>query len=145
MRGAPGDKFELQTYGTFQIEGVPFEIQDPQEGRVANMIALQSANGRGPATLPSSTNLACSGNVSSIHLLGAAGSFGPPNTDLFQIEEVDTAMRCPFWNDLVIQQSFAIFREADIRNLAFPIGCLNRADGRQITRIPDSQFAFDIA
>jgi uncharacterized protein len=81
MRGAPGDKFELKQYGTLEFEGVPFEIQDPQEGRVANMIALQSANGRGPATLPSSTSLACSGSVSSIHLLGAVASFGPPNSN----------------------------------------------------------------
>ncbi len=42
FRGAPGDKFEFSTYGTLTIEGVPFEIQDPQEGRVANIIALQS-------------------------------------------------------------------------------------------------------
>ncbi len=81
FRGAPGDKFELKSYGTLEIEGVPFEIQDPQEGRIANMIALQGAGGRGPTSLPSSASLACSGNVSAIHLLGAVAAFGPPNAN----------------------------------------------------------------
>ena len=125
MRGAPGDKFEFPTYGTFQIEGVPFEIQDPQEGRVANMIALQSANGRGPAALPSSTSLACSGNVSSIHLLGAAGTFGPPNTNAAP----SVIVRCNYEDgtkedhELVIGKHLATYRE--------------KSD------VPESKFAFD--
>ncbi len=81
FRGGPGDKFEFAKYGTVEIEGVPFEIQDPQEGRVANIIALQGTGGRGPATFPSTTSLACSGNVSAIHLLAAVSAFGPPNAN----------------------------------------------------------------
>jgi putative heme-binding domain-containing protein len=79
FRGGPGDKFELKNYGTIEIDGVPLEIQDPQEGRVANIIALQSNRGRGPATLPSSATVSCSGSVKSIHLLSALATFGPPN------------------------------------------------------------------
>ncbi len=37
FRGGPGDKFEFAKYGTVEIEGVPFEIQDPLEGRVLRM------------------------------------------------------------------------------------------------------------
>ncbi len=81
FRGGQGDKFEMKSYGTTEIEGVPFEFQDPQEGRVANIIALQSAGGRNPATLPASASLACSGKVSAIHLLGAVAAFGPPNSN----------------------------------------------------------------
>ncbi len=78
FRGAPGDKLEFKTYGTVQVEGIPFELQDPQEGRTANIIALQTARGRAPATLPASSTLACSGNVSAIHLLAAMQTFGGP-------------------------------------------------------------------
>lgn len=69
FRGGQGDKFELKSYGTHEIEGIPFGIEDPQAGRVANVIALQSAGGRSPAVFPSSVTLLCSGKVSSLHLL----------------------------------------------------------------------------
>ena len=126
MRGAPSDKFELKNYGTFEIEGVPFEIQDPQEGRVANMIALQGSGGRAPATLPSSTSLACSGNVSSIHLLGAVVSFGPPNTNA----AASVIVRCKFEDgskedhELVNGKQLATYRE--------------KVD------VPESKFAMDV-
>lgn len=92
FRGGQGDKFEMKSYGTVEIEGVPFEFQDPQEGRVVNIIALQSQGGRNPSTLPASTNLACSGNVSAIHLLGAVASFGPPNSN----PRPTVVVRCKF-------------------------------------------------
>ncbi len=131
IRGAQGDKFELKTYGTLEIEGVPFEIQDPQEGRVANIIALQSANGRAPATLPSSTSLACSGNVSSIHLLGAVASFGPPSTNA----AASVIVRCNFEDgskedhELVNGKHLATYRErVDVPESKFAID----ANGKQI-------------
>lgn len=131
IRGAPGDKFELKNYGTLEIEGVPFEIQDSQEGRVANMIALQSANGRGPATLPSSTSLACSGGISSIHLLGAVATFGPPNTN----GAASVIVRCNFEDgskedhELVNGKHLATYRErVDVPESKFALD----ANGKQI-------------
>jgi uncharacterized protein len=133
FRGAPGDKFELQNYGTLEIEGVPFEIQDPQEGRIANMIALQgpSRGPGGPATLPSSTSLPCSGNVSSIHLLGAVAAFGPPNTN----GSASLIVRCNFEDgtkedhQLVNGKHLATYREkVDVPESKFAID----ANGKQI-------------
>jgi uncharacterized protein len=82
FRGNPGDKFVLKSYGKLEVEGIPFELQDPQNGRVANIIALQGQRGRMPRTLPESASLLCSGKVSAIHILGgvAAGGF-PMNRD----------------------------------------------------------------
>lgn len=132
MRGGPGDKFEFKKYGTIEIEGVPFEIPDPQEGRIANMIALQSANGRAPATLPSSTSLACSGNVSTIHLLGAVANFGPPNSNNSSSSVI---VRCIFEDgsqedhELVNGKHLATYREkVDVPESKFAID----ADGKQI-------------
>ncbi len=131
MRGAPGDKFELKSYGTLEIEGVPFEIQDPQEGRVANMIALQGAGGRGPAMLPSSASLSCTGNVSAIHLLGAVAAFGPPNTNA----AASVIVRCHFEDgskedhELVNGKHLATYRErVDVPESKFAID----AGGKQI-------------
>ena len=78
FQGRPGDKFELKSYGNVEIEGVPFELQDPQDGRAANIIGLQSARGRTPATLPISISVPCSGNVAMVHLLGGVATAGYP-------------------------------------------------------------------
>ncbi|MDX1929726.1 MAG: c-type cytochrome [Pirellulaceae bacterium] len=135
FRGAAGDKFEFAKYGTFEVEGVPFEIQDPQEGRVANIIALQGTGGRGPGrgpvTLPSTTSLACSGDVSSIHLLAAVAAFGPPNTNGI----ASLIVRCHFEDgtkedhELVNGKQLATYREkVDVPESKFAID----ANGKQI-------------
>ena len=134
FRGGQGDKFELKSYGTFEIEGIPFEIQDPQEGRVANMIALQSAGGRGrgpAAVLPSSATLSCSGSVSTVHLLAALATFGPPNTN----PSASVIVRCHFEDEttedheLVNGKHLATYREkVDVPESKFAID----ANGKQI-------------
>ncbi|EMB17805.1 PVC-type heme-binding CxxCH protein [Rhodopirellula europaea] len=70
FRGRPGDKFELDSYGRVEVEGIPFELIDPQGDRIANIIGLQQASPRRPSTLPESVSIDCSGNVEAIHLLG---------------------------------------------------------------------------
>lgn len=70
FRGRPGDKFELDSYGRVEIEGVPFELIDPQGDRIANIIGLQRRSSRRPSTLPESVSVDCSGNIRAIHLLG---------------------------------------------------------------------------
>ncbi len=131
FRGAPGDKFEFAKYGTFEIERVPFELQDPQEGRVANIIALQGTGGRGPATLPSTASLACSGNVSSIHLLAAVAAFGPPNAN----PAPSLIVRCHFEDgskedhELVNGKQLATYREkVDVPDSKFAMD----ANGKQV-------------
>ena len=131
FRGAPGDKFEFKNYGTLEIEGVPFEIQDPQEGLIANIIALQGTGGRGPATLPSSTSVACSGNVSAIHLLGAVAAMGPPNTN----GSASVIVRCNFEDgakedhELVNGKHLATYREkVDVPESKFAVD----ANGKQV-------------
>ncbi len=131
FRGAPGDKFEFKSYGTLEIEGVPFEIQDPQEGRVANMIALQSSGGRIPAVLPSTAVLSCEGEVSAIHLLAAVATFGPPNSN----PTTSVIVRCHFEDDsqeehpLMNGKHLATYREkVDVPESKFAID----ANGKQI-------------
>lgn len=70
FRGRPGDKFEIDSYGRIEFEGIPFELIDPQGDRIANIIGLQSRSPRRPSTLPESVSVDCSGKVDAIHLLG---------------------------------------------------------------------------
>jgi len=70
FRGRPGEKFELDSHGRVEIEGVPFELIDPQGDRIANIIGLQQRSSRRPNTLPESVSIDCAGNVRAIHLLG---------------------------------------------------------------------------
>ncbi|WP_372715480.1 PVC-type heme-binding CxxCH protein [Novipirellula sp.] len=70
FRGRPGDKFVLDSYGRVEVEGVPFELVDPQGDRIANIIGLQSKSSRFPSTLPESVSIDCAGNVETIHMLG---------------------------------------------------------------------------
>lgn len=77
-RGSTGEPFTLKQYGVVEIEGVPFELIDPQSGRAANIIALQLPRGNAPSTYPSSVTIPCLGKVSAIHLLGGVSTFGFP-------------------------------------------------------------------
>ena len=132
FRGNAGDKFELKKYGNVEVEGVPFDLQDPQDGRVANILALQSASGRGPTTLPSEVTVACSGNVSAIHILGGVAAFGfPTNRD----ETASLIVRCRYEDgttedhDLINGQHIANYQEkVDVPKSTFAID----ADGKQI-------------
>jgi hypothetical protein len=48
FRGSQGDMFSLKSYGKLDFDGIPFEIDEPQGGRVPNIIALQGQRPRGP-------------------------------------------------------------------------------------------------
>ena len=127
FRGAPGDTFELQSYGTVEIQGVPFELQDPQEGRIANIIALQAAGGRAPSTLPASTTVPCSGKVSAIHLLGGVAGFGyPMNRD----ETKSLVVRCHYADGTSVDHTL--------------INGKHIASYREKVDVPDSTFAIDV-
>lgn len=63
FRDRPGDKFVLDSYGRVEIEGVPFELVDPQGERIANILGLQQKSTRRPSTLPETVSVDCSGNV----------------------------------------------------------------------------------
>ncbi|MFO0941186.1 MAG: PVC-type heme-binding CxxCH protein [Pirellulales bacterium] len=126
FRGAPADKIEFKSYGTVEFEGVPFEIQDPQEGRVANMIALQARGNQTPATLPSSTVLSCSGQVSAIHLLAAVAT-GQTNRS----ENPSIIVRCIFDDDT--QEDFRLMNGQQL------------ATYRERVDVPESKFAIDAA
>ncbi len=126
FRGNPGDKFELKSYGNVEIEGIPFELQDPQDGRVANIVALQPARGRAPSTLPSSTTVPCSGNVAAIHLLGGVAAFGYP---LNRDESSSLIVRCQYEDGASVDHAL--------------INGQHVANYQEKVDVPESKFAID--
>ena len=126
FRGNPGDKFELKSYGTVEVEGVPFELQDPQDGRVANIVVLQPARGRFPSTLPSEVTIPCSGNISAIHILGGVAAFGfPMNRD----ETTSLIVRCQYEDGTTVDHEL--------------INGKHTANYQEKTDVPESKFAID--
>jgi hypothetical protein len=61
---------------TFQ--GVPFNLTDPEEGKVANVILLYGPNGNLSRQMPKSVQLPCNSSAKAIHMLGGVSGWGYP-------------------------------------------------------------------
>ncbi len=61
---------------TFQ--GIPFQLVDPRDGRIPNVIMLYSPNGKLPPTMPKSVRLPCNAPAKAIHLLSGVNGWGYP-------------------------------------------------------------------
>ncbi len=60
------------------FEGVPFQLTDPQGGKVANAILLKGAFGEVSKKMPKTASLACNGPARTIHLLSGVSGWGFP-------------------------------------------------------------------
>ncbi|MHB1421889.1 MAG: PVC-type heme-binding CxxCH protein [Gemmataceae bacterium] len=64
---------------TFQ--DVPFQLVDPQRGRVKNVILLYSPNGELPPKMPKAVTLPCNTAAKAIHFLSGVSGWGYPFSD----------------------------------------------------------------
>ncbi len=64
---------------TFQ--DVPFQLVDPQRGRVKNVILLYSPNGTIPPKMPKAVTLPCNTAARAIHFLSGVSGWGYPATE----------------------------------------------------------------
>ena len=60
------------------VDGVPFQLVDPNAGQVKNVIMLQARQGTIPPTMPRSVSLPCNAAAKAIHLLGGVSGWGFP-------------------------------------------------------------------
>lgn len=60
------------------VEGVPFQLIDPQGDRVPNVILFHSTNGTFPPRMPKSVSLPCNMPARAIHLLSGVAGWGFP-------------------------------------------------------------------
>jgi len=60
------------------VDGVPFQLIDPQGGRVANVVMLNGPNGTFPPRMPKSVRVPVRSSAAAIHLLSGVSGWGYP-------------------------------------------------------------------
>ena len=79
-QGAP-DTIELDNWDQREVEGIPFQLVDPQGDQRANIVVLNGSLGVIPPKMPRTVTLPCNMIVKNLHILGAISGFGYPRTD----------------------------------------------------------------
>ncbi len=72
------ERLVFEQWGTQIFDGVPFNVIDPRDGRVANVILLNSPNGPVTRRLPRSVTVLAGGPAKAIHLLSGVSGWGFP-------------------------------------------------------------------
>lgn len=78
-QGAP-DTIELDNWDRRDVEGIPFQLVDPQGDKRANIVVLNGSLGVVPPKMPPSVTLPCNMIVKNLHILGAISGYGFPRT-----------------------------------------------------------------
>jgi hypothetical protein len=107
--------------------GVPFQLVDPQDGRVANAVLLFGPQGPISASLPKSVTLPCHAPAKAIHLLGGISGWGYPLGEKGSVS-------------LIVRLHYAdgTTEDHELQNGVHLSDYIRRID------VPDSQFAFDM-
>ncbi len=117
--------FDDWTPKTF--EGVPFQLVDPQEDKVPNVILLNGPEGIVAPKMPKSVTLACNAPARAIHLLSGASGWG------FPIGEKGSV-------SMIVRLHYADGQKEDhpLKNGEHFADYIRRVD------VPGSKFAFDL-
>lgn len=111
-----------------QFMGVPFQVIDPQEGKVANVILLHGPQGEPTRKMPKSVELPCNGPVKAVHLLSGVSGWGHPYGDAGAVS-------------MIVRFHYADGKTEDheLTNGVHFADYIRRVD------VPGSQFAFDLS
>ena len=77
-KDAGAERLIFRDWKTKTFNGVPFQLVDPQKGRVKNLILLHSSNGAIPPKMPKSVTLPCNTAARAIHFLSGVSGWGYP-------------------------------------------------------------------
>jgi hypothetical protein len=72
---SPMEQIDFGTWESRQVEGVPFSLVDPQQGRTSNCVMLFGPLGEVPPKMPKSVELPVGGPVKRFHILGGIGGW----------------------------------------------------------------------
>ena len=75
---AQAERLIFRDWKTKMFQDVPFQLIDPQRGRVKNAILLYSPNGAIPPKMPKSVTLPCNTAARAIHFLSGVSGWGYP-------------------------------------------------------------------
>jgi putative membrane-bound dehydrogenase-like protein len=74
-RDSDVERLVFPKWGPQTFNGVPFQVIDPRDGSIPNVILLNSRSGVLTWDLPKSVDVPCHGVVQTIHLLGGVGGW----------------------------------------------------------------------
>jgi putative membrane-bound dehydrogenase-like protein len=114
-------------WGPQTFNGVPFQVIDPRDGSIPNVILLNSRSGALTRELPKSVEVPCHGAAKTIHLLGGVGGWCWP------VGQKGTV-------SLVVRLHYADGKteEHPLRN------GVQLADYIRVVDVPESQLAFKV-
>jgi putative heme-binding domain-containing protein len=72
------ERLIFRTWGRQEVAGVPFQVVDPRDGSIPNVILLHSPNGPVCRTMPRSVSVPCNAPARVIHLLSGVSGWGYP-------------------------------------------------------------------
>jgi putative heme-binding domain-containing protein len=78
---AKGERLVLSDWGDRTVDGVPFHLVDPRDGRVPNVVLLYGPQGKIPPKMPRSVSLPCNTAAKAIHLLSGVSGWGYPSSE----------------------------------------------------------------
>jgi putative membrane-bound dehydrogenase-like protein len=75
---SPAERLIFADWSPKTFQGVPFQLVDPQEARLPNVILLYSPQGSLPPKMPKSVSLPCNVSAAAVHLLSGVSGWGFP-------------------------------------------------------------------
>jgi putative membrane-bound dehydrogenase-like protein len=75
---SPIERLVFRDWGLKTVEGVPFQLIDPQGGKVKNVILLYGPQGKFPPAMPKKAILPCNTSAKAIHFLSGVSGWGFP-------------------------------------------------------------------
>jgi uncharacterized protein len=72
------ERLAFRDWGVKTVEGVPFQLVNPQGGKVKNVILLYGPQGKFPPTMPKRVTLPCGTSAKAIHFLSGVSGWGFP-------------------------------------------------------------------
>ncbi len=126
-KDAGAERLSFPDWKPKTFNGVPFQMVDPQKGRVKNVILLNSSNGTFPPKMPKSVTLPCNTAARAIHFLGGVSGWGYPGGAKGSVS-------------MIVRLHYADGQTEDhaLKNGEHFADYIRRVD------VPGSQFAFDL-
>ncbi len=124
---AEAERLVFDEWTPKSFAGVPFQLVDPQDGRIANVVLLYGPKGLA-ARMPKSVSLPCHAPAAAIHLLGGIAGWGYP---LGEKGSVSLIVRLHYEDGTTEDHA--------LRNGEHISDYVRRVD------VPGSEFAFDLA
>ncbi|HEY7424498.1 MAG TPA: PVC-type heme-binding CxxCH protein, partial [Gemmataceae bacterium] len=124
-KDATAERLIFRDWQPKMFNGVPFQLVDPQKGRVKNVILLNSDNGALPPKMPKSVVLPCNTAARTIHFLSGVSGWGFPGGEKGSVS-------------LIVRLRYADGKTEDhaLKNGEHFADYIRRVD------VPQSQFAF---